>query len=538
MFDTDHYLHYVLDTRDDCHFTEELLQLSPQAYLWHRLRKYHGFQNVVFVTMGEEGPALQVYDSGSEQLLRPVKKGWFSSGKKDREDEGRIGLRQLLPSQLKQQTGSLLLWLLERQKSAKSEPTALVFSPEALRSLYEKADKKGRECLEKYIRNGMRDGILILHLRKEPRALAEAFLEGQCWLPDLDPAVAAALRGYSARPLLTALEEQLRDRLVDLSGCQDELWHMLLREALDVSLGLDSPEQLQDQHRYLQLCCRSGQGVMEGAELPLRRSAVYGRLCTPEIRTALREQTAQLRNLDAGASMEELFLRRYGRIPTEEPQPVWEDTLAITVGSLTLPRDYLEKNRGQLRVLTGLNKAVQTLWNRRRNPLVSRMVLTVCDAVRQAGDSGDYDTVTDGMTLLNLCAGQLCADPVLDDNLTAIFEIGEELLHTSAAYYAQRDTLDRNSVDELELYRVSKHQLSLQLGNEAILEAKHRRIETLRSSLNQAILYFDENPRSDRVEQLVRKGLQDWKDRLEQAKEDTDLAGHQDDALTDSAYDL
>lgn len=538
VFDTAHYLHYVLDTRDDCHFTEDLLRLSPRAYLWDRLKKHHRFDNVVFVSLGDNGPQLEVLDSGSEQLLRPAKKGWFFSGRKEQEEgQEKIGSRCFLPGQFKQQSSTLLQWLLEQQKNAKQERTALVFTPESLRSLYESGDKKGQELLEKNIKNGLKDGILILWIEKDVRSLSETFLENHRWLAKLDPMVGAALRVGMVRPLLTALSDQLRSQLVDLSGYQGELWEMLLREALHQSFGMDTQEQLQNQCEYLRLCCRSGQSLMEDCKLPLKRSAIDALLQSKDFRKALREQAARLRELDSSRSLEDLFVKRYGQLLPELPDLVCDDEVTRSVTALQLPRTYLDKNPGQNRNLLQAQRSAVVLWNQPRNTLVCKMLLTVCDSIRQASQRGDWDTLTDGMALLTLCSNQICADMVLDENLASIFQIGEELLQTSAALFNQKKILEENHEDELDLYKVAKHQLTVQLGNEAILEAKQHRVEALRSSMKQAILYFDENPRSERVEQLVQQSMEDWKNRLDTAYEDIHRHDSEEDTVDDSTYE-
>ena len=539
VFHTAHYLHYVLDTRDDWHFTEDSLRLSPRAYLWHRLKQHAGFDNVLFVTMEDQTPQLAVLDSGSEQLLQPVKKGWLFSGKKERvEGPQTIGFKSFHPGQFKQQSATLLQWLLEQQKNAKSQRTALVFTPESLLELYEAADKKGQELLEKNIKNGCRDGILIVWIEKDVKTLRETFLDGFRWLARLDPMVAAALRGHGARPLMEALSHQLCSQLVDFSGYEGELWGMLLREALQSSFGLDTREQLRDQCEYLRLCCRSGRSLMEGCTLPLKRSEIEAMLQQKEFRQALRDQAEQLRGLDSDVSMEDLFVRRYGKLRPEIPDLVCDDELTRGVTSLKLPPAYLEKNPGQNRNLLQVCRSVAVLWNQQRNAMVCKMLATICDSIRQACDCGDWDTLTDGMTLLCFCTGQLCADPALDENLGAIFQIGEELLQTSAAYFHQRELLMQSRKDELELYYTAKHQLTTQLGNEAILEAKRHRVEALRGSMNQVILYFDENPRSQRVEQLVQQSMEDWKNRLDTVREDALRYTDEEESSEDSTYDL
>ena len=78
MFDTAYYLHYVLDVKEDNHYTEDLMQLSPEAYLWHELKERHGFEYVVFVDALHNKLMLKVFDRASKQWLCPPKKSFFS----------------------------------------------------------------------------------------------------------------------------------------------------------------------------------------------------------------------------------------------------------------------------------------------------------------------------------------------------------------------------------------------------------------------------------------------------------------------------
>lgn len=534
MFEIAHYLHYVLDTKEDPHYTKDLLKLSPPAYLWQELKERHRFDNVVFVETGEGGLWLRVYDTGSAEVLRPVKKGWFSSGKKEREERPEPQCFSL--AQLKQQPGTLLPWLLECQKNRKSERTALIFTADALRSAYDRCDRKGKELLHKYIKDGTQSGVLIIRIDKDAPTLEGTFLDGARWLSELDPMVRSALQGYGTRPLLTALSEQLCSQLVDFSGYEGELLPMLQREALDKSFGLDSPDELQEQARYLALCCQKGMLCDQDPDAPIKRSQINSYVSRRENREALRSQTRQLRQESDSLSMEELFARHHGNLPTIRRQVLFDDELTRTVAALILPQDYLEKNRGQARTLLQLKQGVQTLWNKPRNRTVVRMLRDACDGVRQACEDGDWDTVTDGMTLLSLCTRQLCADPALNDNLDRIFEVGRELLLTASEYFHQRRTLAAESRDELELYQISKAQLTVQLGNEAILDAKRQRLESLRGSLGQAILYFNDNPRSERVEVLLQQSMEEWKKRLDQVTDAYD--GGEDLSDHSSAYDL
>ena len=79
MFDTTHYLHYVLDAETDFHYTDDLMRLAPDAYLWRELKEVHGFTYVVFVKKNDNGFALEVFDSGSGALVSwsSRKKGFF-----------------------------------------------------------------------------------------------------------------------------------------------------------------------------------------------------------------------------------------------------------------------------------------------------------------------------------------------------------------------------------------------------------------------------------------------------------------------------
>ena len=78
MLSTDHYLHLVFDHANDFHYTDNLLVLGGEAYLWYVLRRQYHFETVIFVRNTAEGIRVKTFDSDSEQALKVREAGSLS----------------------------------------------------------------------------------------------------------------------------------------------------------------------------------------------------------------------------------------------------------------------------------------------------------------------------------------------------------------------------------------------------------------------------------------------------------------------------
>lgn len=154
------------------------------------------------------------------------------------------------------------------------------------------------------------------------------------------------------------------------------------------------------------------------------------------------------------------------------------------------------------------------------------MIRDTIDAALGAVSRKDWITLTDAMTLLSLCARQICADPVLNDNLDEIFSTGKELLLASADLNRQKQSFqDMYAMEKLDYHNIYKVDVDIykakfvaHAANDTILESKAKKLSMLRSSLYDTILYFDDHPLSEQVEKNLRESVHRWKDKLDQAQ--------------------
>lgn len=539
MFDTSYYLHYVLDTENDSHYTQDLMRLSPVSYLWHELKEYRGFSRVVFVNLVNDSRLmLETFDNASYQFLQPVKKSFLGFGKsKEAPVSEEISHKSFYPPDIKQEDRSLLAFLLECQQNHKKERTAVVCTAEALELLYECSDPKGRRILTSFIENRTLPAILVVRLGMSTTALRKTFLQGRCFLSELDSNIKEVLRSHVQQPLLTMLSRQLGGQLVDFSRQSTDMVNLLVYDALENDSCPDSPDQLQDQGEYLRLCLDAGVSLAKdfanvSRHEPLKRDTVYGKLADPDFRSRLRTEAARLRARNPESPMADLFRREFRTLPDDAGlcELHCEDELYRKVCTLTLPEEYLNRNPSQDRVAESLRKAVATLWNKARSQAVCNMIRDAADAAMDAVSHQDWATLTDAMTLLALCTRQICADPALNDNLDEIFQTGRELLQASAALHRQMQGFQDMYSHQQPAYSKSdfdiyKSKFAVKAATDTILDGKAKKLSMLRSSLYDTILYFNDHPLSEKVEQDLRASLRRFQDKLDQVQTDNELFG-------------
>lgn len=542
MFDTAYYLHYVLDTENDSHYTQDLMRLSPASYLWHELKECRGFSRVVFVNLVNGSRLmLETFDNTSYQFLQPVKKGFLGFGKaKEQPAAEGISHKTFYPPEIKQEESTLLEFLLECQQNFRKERTAVVCTAEALEVLYERSAPEGRRALASYIENRSLSAILVVRLGMSTTALRKIFLQGRCFLSELDSNIKEVLRSHAQQPLLTMLSRQLGGQLVDFSRQSSDMVNLLMYDALENGSGPDTPDQLRDQGEYLRLCLDAGVSLAKDfvhvpRHEPLKRDTVYGKLADPDFRSRLRAEAGRLRARNPESPMADLFRREFRTLPEDNgPRELCcEDELYRKVCTLTLPEEYLKQNLSQGRVVESLRKALATLWNKARSQTVCDMIRDATDAALEAVARRDWTTLTDALTLLSLCTRQLCADPVLNDNLDEIFLTGRELLQASADLSRQKQGFrDMYSQEQTDYSGTSKSdfgmykaKFAVHAATDTVLDGKAKKLSMLRSSLYDTILYFNEQPLSEQVEQRLKESMRRWKDKLDQVQADNELFG-------------
>lgn len=533
MFDCSYYLHYVLDIENDFHYTEDLMRLSPDSYLWHELKERKGFSNVVFVNQNGGRLELETFDNASFCFLQPVKKKWFGKVDKQSVDES-ICRKPIYLEEIKQEESTLLDFLLKCQEKHKTENTAVVCTSESLKRLYECSGGSAKEKLKNNIVKNTSRSILVVRLSMSTAALRETFLDGYCFLRELDGNIKGVLGGYARQPLLKTLSGQLGGRLVDFSRQNTDMVNLLMYDALENGTGQDSPNQLWDQSEYLRSCLDCGVALAEPflnapRHEPLKRNTIYKKLVDPNFRSRLRNEASRLRSQNADSSMEDLFCREFGLRPNDSGirEVYFDDELYRKVCSLILPEEYLKENLAYGQSLKELRKAVTTLWNKPRSQKVCDMIRDTVDAALEAVSRTDWITLTDAMVLLSLCTRQICAELVLNDNLDEIFNTGRELLRASAELNRQK----RNFEEQWD-YNKKKADRDLDEAtrvihavNDTVLEGKEKKLGMLRRSLYETILYFDDHPLNEQVEKKLRESVCRWKDKLDQVQYDNELFG-------------
>ena len=451
MFSANNYLHYVLDTTYGDHFTDDMLRLSPEAFLWHQLKEHCEFEAVVFLSGKSDRVQLTVYDMASEQFCKQTKQSAFESCNTPEVGIQRhcflsntleipdAGLFSRLRKRPKDDAiisnENLLNWLIKSQKNQRSTKTALVISAELLEALYQNYPKKIREALELGNKGGFQ-GILVIRLPRDAKKLQEAFQHDR-YLSQLDDDIAAVTCGREHRPLLKMLQEHLSGRLVDFGNCTAETENMLLYEALESGNGLDSPEQLRDQANYL--CLGHCYETDPDLQLPptFEREALYKILKNPVFRNQLRQTVAQLRQADDSAHLETLMCAHYSpRTDGFEPGKIYySDKLVNRVHGLPAVDPALAPLSN---VPTQLYRTLRTLWNTPRNPQVCEMIKYCCKQIDTAHSQQDLGTFHDALLVLKVCTRYLCAPPEMDNLLKDLFTAAKSVMELSQECFNTR----------------------------------------------------------------------------------------------------
>lgn len=529
MFDTAHYLHYVLDTARQAHYTGDMMKLSQGAFLWHELKECHGFDGVAFLTNENQKLRLKVYDAESEQIFRQEKKGLFSSQK---EVTPQIQPESFSLSELKKSDKELLRWLLERQKKAKNKKTALVCNVDALELLYRYADEKDRSMLVEEGRRKSTQGILLVNLPTEAGQLQRALGPMGC-LAQLDADVAQLQQSKVRRPMLSLLEEQLTGRFTDLGNLESSIENMLLYDTLEKGDGEDSLEDIKNQARYLSLCCQFRVRTELIPDEPVTHDALAKKLRESIFRDRLRQEVAKLLKSEEGTSVEQQFRKAFrDQIDSSADLRIcYADDLVSRVAALPSLEENDQIVWSLKKVPQSLCKALQTLWNLPRSEQVCDMIETCCGAIHCAYPEQDWDTVTDALLLLQLCTRYLCAPHRMDENLKELFQSAEEVLNLSfECFRLGKDQQQFRQIHQGKTDALSRLQDKIYDGSKT-LEQNIYYLKVKRADLHDKIVFFnaqERNPEeisaflSKKLQQLGQKKEQEQK--VQEAIDDTKQA--------------
>lgn len=521
MFSYDHFLHFVFDYRNELHYTDSLLALEPEAYLWHELRR-HGVDIALFAEEKSGAVTLSAFDSASAEVLRPEKKGFFQISKAPSLEAQRAERHTYTLRDMGQEEDTLLDWLLDRpeQKGLKKKRTALILSLEVFTKLWERSGEKVHQRLLRLIQRPEGSCILILRLPLRTSELESAFFEKSELLTGLCPAIGKAMEG-PREPLLEALSRQLGDRMVSYHRVEDTR-NMLLLEALEGKDFPDSLTELEDQAEYLRL----RYGSMGPA---VKRRGLYEQLRQPGFREELRRRTAELREKYPELTMEETLkaegIGEPNRVALEYDDNNDHDTIVRDITKLHLPGELLRAEDGPAlgKTLERIKVDFSTFWNRRRSAPVFRWAKRFCSEARTAGARSDWDTLRDAVDLLSFCGEQICAAPEQEEALCKIFEIGKMVLDQSCnefqaeshgalfrptqaptGWYAEKIKMEQSFQEDVD--RIDRETARMQL-------------HTARNALRRLIGQFRERKISgDTVREIYEREQKILTEKLEEAK--------------------
>lgn len=448
MLSPNNYLHLVFDYDNDLHYTDTLLTLDPEAYLWYTLRCRYQYDVILFAAETSSGICLRVFDSESQCALRPEQSGfWGLFSSKSPEP------RHLEPKTFRLQTlgtseEGLLGWLLERTeaKELKKKRTALIFSLDAFETIYRASGEWGKQKLLKKGKYPDGHSILVLRISPQPKNLAEAFFREDAILPQISREIRKALDGPQ-EPLLDALKRQMGGQLACLYQIDDML-NMLVCHAVAADEWGDSLQEMKDQADYLQLCCRRyGRMVTEpedGPSAAVRHREAAEWLRNAGFREALRVQTAYLRKRYPALSVLEA-MKREGILPEDyQDAPLmldYDDPLVRNIQSLCLPEAFLRipKYSCWQDLLVQIQTNIRTLWNSPRSEMVCSWADFFYREICGAAGRNDWETLNDAMQLLRFCAEHICDGTEREPVLSTIFNNGKVTIDLSHNIFRKSD---------------------------------------------------------------------------------------------------
>lgn len=450
MLSTNYFVHLFFDYDHDTHYTDTLLALESEAYLWYKLRLNYGFDAVVFFDAECGELKIQTFDGFSKQLAE--KKSFFDAILKSPEEYREI--KNCCQTAKKDFTAEDLLKITDR-KELRGKKIAFVLSLPALNYIYEKSDEKGIEKLRKKIDTPDGKSILVVKIPPYPSKTEEAFLKENAVLPKLSYKIAAALNG-AQEPIMDALRRQMREQIV-LGYKINDAFNMLMSLSSEKCDWNDSVEELKKQAAYLQLSFNIfGRSLFsretEGSSCVfVKHRELYERLKNAGFRRAVRSETKRLENKYPGLSVEEA-LRKEKLLPEGAAAPVleYDDPIVKNINNLSVSEKFsgcIEYGEWCER-LADIKKNFKTFWNKPLNSLAVSRAEFFCEHARKAAEKGDRITFGDALEMLDFCGEQICAGAEKYENLEVILDYGKNIVELSENIFSILRKYDASSIYE------------------------------------------------------------------------------------------
>lgn len=435
MLSTNYFVHLFFDYDHDTHYTDTLLALEPQAYLWYKLKLNHGFDAVLFFDKDYEDLKVQTFEGFSKQLVE--KKGFFDTVLKKSEDFWEIeNCSQTLKRDFNLED---LLKIIER-KELRGKKIAFCVTLPALELLCERSDERAVERLKRKVENPDGKSILVVEISPQPSKIREAFLGEKSILPKLSAKISAALNG-AQEPITEALRRQMGGQIIYGHRIDDAL-NMLLRIAAGKSDWDDSLEDLKRQATYLQLCFNTwGQLLLEpekeyNSAVRVKHRELYEQLKNSDFRSLVRKETKKLSKKYPELSIEEAMMEE--KLISKNSHnlsslPEYDDPLVRNIRNLYVSDRFMgcyeyEKWREQL---SGIKRNFSVFWNKPLNFITYNKAEAFYKYANSACINGDKNTFSDALEMLSFCGEQICAGVDKCENLAVILDYGKNIVELS-----------------------------------------------------------------------------------------------------------
>lgn len=445
MLSTKHYLHLVFDYANDLHYTDTLLTLDSDAYLWYILRQQDNFDVVVFVKQTPNGLRLLTLDTVSRQALLMKPEGLLGSlfHAQPSATQRRIARSEHALWDLGTSEAELLQWIAERLrlKELKKKSCAFVFTAAALETAFRSSPLWCQQALRGSIAQPDGRNVLVLQLSPQPEKLADLFLKEDALLPLISQNAADAVNS-PREPLADSLDRHMDGQIHKLHLAND-VFSMFLHRAVKQEADCITPEEMASQAAYLRSSLLHYGRLLatdpETACMPRHRD-LYETLAEPRFRSLLGSHTMQLQKAHPDLSVSKALALT---LPPEPPS--WllpcNNSLIRNLQAMPLPREDKWQN-----LSSHIIRRLKPMWNKPQNKTVLVHAALFCESAWNAAKQRDWGSAWDALQLLDFCADQVCADRSQDTPLAFLFQQGQAMLSLSHNVFISRaDPVDLSS---------------------------------------------------------------------------------------------
>ncbi len=483
MFSSDHFIHFVFDFYNETHYTDTLLALPAEAYVWYTLRQQH-IDNALFLTENGSELKLGAYDADSAAMLKTEKKKFWGKSQSEADPVTRHSTFSL--SDVGEDAQSLLGWLLDKQESQRYRRVALVVTLDAFLTLFQKAKDKDRQRLTKLCSRPAGRNLLLIRVPMTARDMSKAFLEPSSPLRQLCPGLNQVASGPK-EPLMDALDRHLDRQIFHAYRLTEaDTRGILLRHALVKGTWADSIRDLEDQ-----AACLYGANLAK--DRCSTRREVYESVQKEGAQEELRAKAAQFRQKYPRLTVAEAMLSEAPSM--RGPTPLeWNSELAKNVRTLTLPEEFFKEYPKCSYDMDTIREDFRTVWNKPLNRTAYQAADSFCTEIRSAAKRQDWETLHDAVALLKFCGSELCTDTANDDGLTAICEEGKTIINMSYNQFLQQQAQDTfggdHATDSIFASKINMMNQTQRKIAQATYESNAAQLQLMRSTLHNAMTDF------------------------------------------------